>query len=63
MIDKRGGQKMMLAEEQISRLSYGGCTEAVPIVYSPDGHDDLDWRRSRVVHHFSSGLYLGLCSS
>lgn len=46
MIDKRSGQKLMLAEEQISRLSYGGCTEAVPMVYAPDGHDAWDWRRS-----------------
>lgn len=46
---------MMLAEEQISRLLYGGCTEAVPMVYSPNVHDDLDWRRSRAVHPLSSG--------
>lgn len=50
MIDKRSGQKMMLAEEQISRLWYGGGTEAVPTVYSPDGHDALDWHRSEEVH-------------
>lgn len=52
---------MMLAEEQISRLLYEGCTEAVPIVYSPDGHDDLDWRRSMAVHPLSSGLSIELC--
>ena len=49
---------MMLAEEQISRLLYGGCTAAVPMVYSPDGHDDLDWRRSTTVHPFRRGLSL-----
>lgn len=41
---------MMLAEEQISRLSYGGCKKAVSMVYSPNDHDALDWCRSMVVH-------------
>ena len=43
---------MMLSEEQISRL-YGGGTKAVPMVYSPDGHDALDWCRSEGVHYIT----------